>query len=171
MPKIKAVNFDMDGVMTNFIPSVKKITGKTVDEIEAMPEEEKYRYLSDFKKNGFFKKMIPMPYLNALVELMKVLRENGIEVNVLSSAGNEHFDKCRADKMAWLRSHVNFKFDNVRIVPKSPDKAKYAGAGIILIDDREKALKPFKAAGGIAVHHTAPHKTLVEVMKLVNKGK
>lgn len=170
MQKITEVNFDMDGVLTDFVPSALKITGKTVDQIEAMPEDEKYKFLATYKANGFFKKMLPMPYLKSLVELMNVLREHGIKVNILSSAGTELFDKCREDKMAWLRANIAFRFDEIRIVNKSPDKAKYAGKGIILVDDRDKALMPFRSAGGISVKHTKANKTIIDIMELVNKG-
>lgn len=166
MKKIRELFFDMDGVQADFVASVPKITGMTAKEIDALLN--KGEWLGEHIAKGMFLRFKPMKDIKTLVELMKMAREAGVKVSVLSSAGYEHFEKAKADKKAWLKREIDFNFDRVIIVPKSTDKAKYANAGTILVDDREKAIKPFKAAGGNTVTHTKAHKTVVEVMKIIN---
>jgi len=166
MTKIKELFFDSDGVMADFVGSVPSITGMTAAEIDKLPN--KGEWLGEQIAKGMFLKFKPMKDLKGLIEVMKMAREQGIKVSVLSSAGYEHFERAKADKIKWFKREVNFKFDRVIIVPKSTDKAKYASPETILVDDRLKAINPFKAAGGNTIHHTKAHKTAIEFMKIVN---
>ncbi len=64
-------------------------------------------------------------------------------------------------KHAWAARHI--QTDRVICEFK---KEKYAMRNAVLIDDREKNIIPWRAAGGIGVHHVSAAKTIRELEAL-----
>jgi 5'(3')-deoxyribonucleotidase len=68
------------------------------------------------------------------------------------------------DKIVWIQLH----FPNIPVFfgPFSKDKHVHCQAGDILIDDRLSNIEEWRAAGGIAIHHTNIDATLYELSRL-----
>ena len=70
--------------------------------------------------------------------------------------------------MKWLNKNTTFKSSNINLV-KRADKRKFATTNDkpnILIDDYDKNIREWQAAGGIGVHHTDTSKTLNDLKRL-----
>jgi len=71
------------------------------------------------------------------------------ELYILSSID---FEEGREGKKQWIKSHTIFPLEKVIFVQEPEDKANYAAPDAILIDDRNKSLKPFEKAGGYSIN-------------------
>ncbi len=85
-------------------------------------------------------------------------------VEILSATGMPKH-KAAEQKHRWVPENID---PNVKInlTSKAAEKAQYAGPNRILIDDKEKAIKPWEAAGGIGVIHTSAADTIAKLKKL-----
>ena len=83
---------------------------------------------------------------------------------VLTATGNQKYG-AGEQKMRWvaetLGTHVN-----VTLTRRAKEKAKYAGPNRILIDDKQKAIDPWEAAGGIGILHTSAASTIAKLKEL-----
>ena len=72
-------------------------------------------------------------------------------------------------KMKWMKKNTSFKRANVHLVLRSQKKS-YAKnkdeSPNVLIDDYDKNIKEWVAAGGIGIHHTDVGKTISELKRL-----
>jgi hypothetical protein len=68
-------------------------------------------------------------------------------------------------KKAWVAK--NLKPQPEVIFRKSNRKQEFATPNSILIDDHGSNIERWKAAGGIAIHHTNINKTLSELSKYI----
>lgn len=137
---IKTVYVDLDGVLYDYARGVKDQTGKTIEQ-----------HGNHFKKviqpqlydESFFVKLKLMP---GAKDFIRMLQANFPEVTILSAAGKyKTKDAERQKREAVYRDFGNIK---VILVTSSVDKAPYARPDTLLIDDRMKAINPFKLAGG-----------------------
>ena len=74
----------------------------------------------------------------------------------------------KVGKMKWLKKNANFKRGNIHLVLRSQKKS-YATTDEkpnILIDDYDKNIREWNAAGGIGIHHTDVGKTISELKRL-----
>ena len=74
----------------------------------------------------------------------------------------------KVGKMKWLKKNANFKRGNIHLVLRS-QKKDYATTDEkpnILIDDYDKNIREWEAAGGIGIHHTDVGKTISELKRL-----
>jgi 5'(3')-deoxyribonucleotidase len=68
------------------------------------------------------------------------------------------------DKVVWAQKY----FPNIPVFfgPFSKDKHQHCKTGDVLIDDRLSNIEEWRAAGGIAIHHTNINSTLYELSSL-----
>lgn len=81
---------------------------------------------------------------------------------ILSATG--HVGNAVEEKNEWCRQHLGNA--PVHLVRKSEDKAQFAGPNHILIDDREKSIRPFVDAGGIGILHISAADTIAKLKEL-----
>ena len=138
------VYVDMDGTLVDFV--------KKVNKLNFWRDENKEKV--DWKK---VKAMGPkfwseMDWIEGAEDGFKKLQDmedNGLfNLYILSSID---FEDGRIGKKEWIKSHTNFPLEKVIFVQEPEDKANYAGSKNILIDDRNKSLRPFSEAGGYSI--------------------
>ena len=74
----------------------------------------------------------------------------------------------KVGKMKWLKKNASFKRANIHLVLRSQKKS-YATTDEkpnVLIDDYDKNIREWEAAGGIGIHHTDVGKTISELKRL-----
>lgn len=163
MKKIHTIHLDIDGVIADFDGYIKKVTGKTCDELNAGCSMQ--AHTNDDRTDPVFKVMKEHINNNELfyqldpidiekwIEVVSVVRERGFRVELLSAAPSEGLlAKSREQKIRWVEKQ-NLEVDGVIILPSASLKKRYARSDSILIDDYEKNVKGYVNAGGLAIHH------------------
>lgn len=139
--------FDMDGVLADWVGGFEALYPNIpYESLNNHPDYDKIREEIDFSDDFYFN-LKPLP----TVDVLKELRLFNYNVAILTSCGEENYDAVRKQKLEWVLRHIGDI--DVITVKKSAEKALYANPSAILIDDRDKALIPFKAAGGLAIKY------------------
>ena len=149
---------DMDGVLTNFMDSVKKYTG-------SLDQDDIERFLvSDFgTSKKWWVSLDPMP---DAMKLWKYITK--YEVQILSACPSIcKDDKAVMDgKKAWVKKHLKPSPYKVNIVQRR-EKKNFARPNNILIDDHIKNVKEWKSAGGIGILHKSTSNTIKQLKHLI----
>jgi hypothetical protein len=138
---------DLDGVMADLDKHVKEITGKTFDELRA-------------SGSGFTEFVLDkMPDADTLWNYVVQY-----DPTILTATGYPE-EKAKAEKIRWVYDNLH-GFDGILTTISGADKHKYAAPNHILIDDRDKAILPWREAGGIGILHTSAADTIAQLKKL-----
>lgn len=133
--------FDMDGVLADwedsFIPQYGDPSRMLEEELNAIKKK--------LANSDFYLNLKP---LKAGIELFIHLRSLG-NVAILTSVGKYNSEGVAEHKKQWLINNLGYLPD-FYYTKSSKEKSMYVEKGI-LIDDRVKAVMPFKSAGGKAV--------------------
>ncbi|QDJ96357.1 5' nucleotidase [Xanthomonas phage Xoo-sp13] len=154
---------DSDGCLADFSAYVLQHFGKTPESLSSKEKGKFWAWLTyhDANVEKFFRNL---PKMSDADILMTFLQEKFDHVKILTACGNTPKD-AKEQKIEWYAEH----YPNVEciVVRKSPDKAEYAHAKSILIDDREKSINPWRAAGGIGILHTSAEDTIAQLIALM----
>lgn len=156
---------DMDGVLADFIDGVNRLLGMDYsdEEYQTNPEyrTKMWKAVGKYSKEGgqLWSELNPMPDAKQLWSYVEKY-----DPEILTAAGNPEFG-AEAQKRQWVPWVMGSDI-TVHVVRKSADKAQYATPNSILIDDQEKSIKPWIAAGGIGILHTSAANTINELKKL-----
>jgi 5'(3')-deoxyribonucleotidase len=147
------IYFDMDGVLADWVAGFKKL----------FKDEVKYEDFNSLPKNEYddVKHVIAhrphfylnLPTLNHAVETLVTLIEDGHDVAILTSCGKINTDAVVTQKKKWLKKVFGGYDIPFHYVTTSKEKAEFAADDALLIDDREKSVVPFEAAGGKVIHY------------------
>lgn len=151
---------DLDGVLVDFDKQAAAI-GFPVEQFEA-DNKVKSRFwhtIGRMAHHGyeFWGVMDPM---EDAFDLWNYIKDRAPEI--LSATG--HVGNAAVEKHKWVATHLGDV--TVHLVRKSKDKAEFAAAHHILIDDREKSIEPWVAAGGIGILHTSAAVTIRQLKEL-----
>lgn len=143
--------FDMDGVLADWVAGFEKL----------FKDKIAYSDFNDLPKNEYddVKRIISnhptfyynLPMFDHAVEVMIALIENGHDVAILTSCGKENTESVANHKMKWIKKVFGGYDIEFNYVTTSKEKADFANADVVLIDDREKSAVPFEEAGGNVV--------------------
>ena len=153
----------MDGVLADFKTGVQKLTGAPISKWMNIPSsKEKWSHVK--AKKDFWS---TLPWQPGGKQLWSYIEK--FNPHILSAYVEESFDpNCIPGKTEWLRRNTGLR-DRSRInLVRRREKQLYTKRGnpSILIDDYEKNIREFNAAGGIGIHHTNTSKTISELKKL-----
>jgi phosphoglycolate phosphatase-like HAD superfamily hydrolase len=151
---------DLDGVLVDFSKQMERI-GFIEKEVET-DKKAKARFWHAVGRLGhrgepFWGVMDPM--VDAF-ELWDYIKHRNPEI--LSATG--HVGNAEVEKHAWVKRHLGDVVTH--LVLKSPDKAQFAMPHHILIDDRQKSIDPWIAAGGIGILHISANDTIRQLKEL-----
>lgn len=162
------VRFDLDGVLADFAGGVTKVLGEKYDDARYEREPEyrtrMWKALGEYQDAGheFWSELEMLPDAKRMIDY--VWRNVDPKFEVLSATGNPKFGAIE-QKHRWVAENLG-KSVIVTLVRKAVDKSKYAEPDIILIDDKPKAINPWKANGGIGILHTSANNTLRQLQKM-----
>jgi len=150
------IYLDMDGVLADYEKEADKRLGKPLSVVgnAGWKKVKKEHYETDF-----FPSLDPMPGAKELFSFIK----QHFRFKILSATGEHISNIIKKEKATWLKKH--FGGAETIFVIHSKDKAKYANDGVVLVDDREKSVKPFHGAGGNVILHKNPKQTITKLKK------
>ena len=148
---------DLDEVLVDFKQGANAAVG---GDFVKMDKNERWNKLNQTK--GFWANLNWKPNAKRLHDF--IIRYNP---HVLSAyTGRDPTSKV--GKMKWLKKNANFKRGNIHLVLRSQKKS-YATTDEkpnVLIDDFDKNIREWQAAGGIGILHTDVGKTINELKRL-----
>ena len=151
---------DLDGVMADLDKHVKEITGKSFEELRASGTGFT-KFVKDQRDQGqtVFDTLDKMPDAD---QLWNYIEQHN--PTILTATGYPE-EKAKAEKIRWVYDNLQ-GFDGILTTISGADKHKYAAPNHILIDDRDKAILPWREAGGIGILHTSAADTIAQLKKL-----
>ena len=153
---------DLDGVMADLDAHVLDLTGKTFPQLRKNDQDDGFQNFVDAERadgQTIFDNLDPMPDAHQLWDYIVEYKPS-----ILTATGVPEV-QATAEKIKWVHDNLS-GFDNIITVKKSVLKADYAAPNHILIDDREKSIQPWRAAGGIGILHTSAADTISQLQKL-----
>lgn len=152
-----------DGVLVDFDHVAEEITGMKRDQWNSKENKRKFwhSFEQEAKKgNEIWGRMPPLP---DAMELWNYVKKYNPEI--LSATG--HIKTADPEKRKWVAQHLQMTDQSkVHLVRDSKDKAQFATPTSILIDDRNKSIDPWVAAGGIGILHTSAASTIQKLKEL-----
>lgn len=156
---------DLDGVLADFVKGVQEILKLDYDddrfEVDAQHRKEMWKAVGEYSLAGgkIWGELDMMP--DAMVLWDYISRYPNTEI--LTATGDPKYG-AGEQKHEWVPKHLgNVK---VNIVRKAVEKSQFATPERVLIDDKEKAINPWVAAGGIGILHTSAADTINELKDL-----
>ena len=149
---------DLDEVLVDFLRAADAAVGGNFAKAD---RETRWNIINQIK--GFWANVGWKPNAKRLYDF--IIR---YDAHVLSAfTGRDPTSKV--GKMKWLKKNTKFKRGNVHLVLRSQKKS-YAKTKDekpnVLIDDYNKNIREWEAAGGIGIHHTDVGKTISELKRL-----
>ena len=146
---------DMDGVLVDFDGGYEKLTGMTTREADKKGPEFFWKPIS---KAGA-KWWITLNWMSDGKQLWDYVKKYNPEL--LSAPSREEASKM--GKRIWVKREL----PGAKLILRSADKKQeFASPTSILIDDREKNIEQWEAAGGIGILHTDAASTIKKLKEL-----
>jgi len=140
--------FDLDGVVADWVAGFEAAFDININEFNELDKAERHEY-KKLLSYDFFRNLPVIAHGVAMFN--DYVAEHGIEnVAILSAHGDYNVTEVIEAKIEWVKEHLSADVA-VFLVPKLEDKAFFATEDDLLIDDRERAVDAFVAAGGRAI--------------------
>lgn len=152
---MKKLYLDLDGVMADFDGHFEKLFGKTTSSVD---DDEMWRMIRE--EETFFDSVPPCKLAISFFRWIEHL-----DPIVLTAAPKTFYQVGAQQKKNWVKRHLS---EDVMVLPIHGGKNKHLfmhKPGDVLVDDFEKNIELWRAAGGIGVHH----QNFEETKRLVEK--
>lgn len=163
---------DLDGVLADFEHGIqqalKTVYGPDTEYSEQQYENDsKYRNqmwkaVKQYQNKHDHELWYELPLLNDANQLWNFVKQYNPEI--LTATGNPEYGSDQ-QKRKWVAKHFGNDVQ-VNLVRKAAEKKQHAAESHILIDDKEKAIQPWREAGGIGILHTSAADTIAQLKKL-----
>lgn len=114
-------------------------------------------------KPGFFKNLSPLPGAGEMLRFAKDL--TGKNPHILTAPIESAKEQIENEKREWMETEFPGMFDQF-ICTSDKSGGGRPSSTSILVDDREKYINPWLAAGGIGVLHKNPSDTIRQIKKI-----
>lgn len=165
---MKNVFCDLDGVLVDLQAGYKKLTGMDMEEADRFHNYDHEAFWDKPKADPTFWETLPlMENADFLIKYLDDVRHGFFHVFLLS-AGVRDYRTCSTQKRKWVKANTPFGAEYTHIVRRS-EKQMFAttskGVPNVLIDDYEKNIEEWTAAGGIGLlyDYTNPWKVTSEI--------
>jgi len=150
------INIDLDGVMVDFYGATSRILGANY---KSLPSAQAWAVLE--KIPHLFEKL---PMLADALELWRGVQGRGRPARILTAIPKPTglLTTAPGDKRIWVREKISQTVP-VLIAPHGAAKAAWAQPGHILIDDIQRNIDAWVAAGGIGILHVNARNTLEQL--------
>ena len=155
---------DLDGVLADIDKKIKEIYSEYTRDMyitDSKVRKSIWRAISQYQKDGgeFWYDLDMLPDAMVLWDYISKYPDT----EILTATGDPMFNSGK-QKVRWVKE----KLGNVKVnlSRNSADKAKFAAPNHILIDDAEKSIVPWNAAGGIGILHTSATDTISKLKEL-----
>ena len=163
---------DMDGVLCDFDQGYEKLTGESTDEANAKGKSYFWKLFRESVGENEKDFWANLPWQPGGEELWNYIKSSS--PNILSAPAvdfnlpqdqqlNPEFNQAIQGKKEWISKHLNGV--NKEIFVPAPQKSTFATSKHILIDDMQKNIDAWRAAGGKAILHTSSPKTIEDLKK------
>ena len=158
MYRSRNIYVDLDGVLVDFYTATSKILGANY---KAMPPAVAWGTLE--KVDNLFRHLPMLPDALALWE--GIQGRGRVHILTASPKPTGKLHTAPGDKRAWVRQHICSQVP-VIVVGHGPSKARWAAPGDILIDDLERNIEAWVAAGGVGILHRSAAESLARLSEL-----
>lgn len=155
------VYIDLDGVLAGFEEKLKDAFGKSREEMSKGELWGRIKKYNEEVEPWFAN----LPKREDADELFQYVTNNFDNVQILTATGKTPSDAAQ-QKREWVKKNYGAEVV-VNTVQSANDKAVYANPRAILIDDREKSIKPFIKAGGYGILHRDTTSTINKMKTLM----
>lgn len=152
---------DLDGVLADFNGHARTVYGLSDSVLKS---NKIWDYITQYQKNSNKEWFYDLPLMNDAMQLWDYVKD--YSPTILTATGWE-YEKVSEQKRKWVEKHFGSDIP-VITVPKSEDKAKYATADSILIDDSERSINPWIQNKGIGILHKNSTQTIKDLEKIFN---
>lgn len=159
-----ALFLDQDGVLADFYAGAERVLGHPWNENTTNTVVDRGKILN--KHSSFWENLPPMKDLHVLWGFIEKFQPH-----ILTAVPSwEHeYSEVHAGKWAWVKKHLpGFSQSRFHVVTRS-EKAHYAKSGStqnVLVDDFDKNIAEFQAAGGIGIFHVSAKVTILKLKAL-----
>lgn len=167
---------DMDGVLANFQGGMTRYMQRLSGDPSFVYDDNRYEVdskyrtlmwdsLKDYQKKLKGKAWYDLDPMHDAEELWKYISKYPTEI--LTATGNPIY-KAQEQKELWIQDKAMFidPATKINFTRKAAEKAQFASPISILIDDKEKAIIPWRGAGGIGILHTSAKSTINQLKAL-----
>ena len=164
--EVKKIYFDMDGVLADFDRGIKEIIGMTPMPQDSTTDEYDAKLWQGVRDAGHYYNMLK-PMQDAELLVSRIYAIHGEKCGILSGVPkpDKGVTTSREDKENWMKKYFP-EIKDINLVLKA-DKPKFCtGIDCILIDDLQKNIDAWEAAGGTGILHKNAEDTLAQLEKL-----
>lgn len=152
------INVDLDGVLVDFYGATSKLLGASYKEVPPAVAWGRLEQVPHLFRG--------LPRLADALELWAGLQGQGaLRILTAMPKPTGLLHTVPGDKRAWVREHISGTVPVV-VVAHGLAKALWARPGDVLIDDLERNLVAWRAAGGVGILHRNARDTLAELRHL-----
>lgn len=144
---------DLDGVLTDFVRSLKSVG---LEDKENLTSEE-WEIINKYGVDWWSE----MNWMPDGKELWSYVKDYSPKILSAPSKSQDSID----GKKLWVKNHLG---NTPLLLTKKEEKQKYADPNSILIDDNVGNIKRWRDAGGIGILHTSTAKTIAQLKEILN---
>lgn len=154
---------DMDGVLADLVGGVSELYGVKLSNGTFETYVDPRKPQIDKEHPHLFRDLPPM---SDMKQLWSFISKHHTEI--LSAPTTTWQPNCRADKIAWIGSHLSPRPAKINLVKREQkqDYATTGGVANVLIDDWSKNIKEWEAKGGIGILHKTAAQTIARLKEL-----
>ena len=162
-PHLKAVIFDMDGVLADFFSEFAKLAGVQSGNYREIPSSLKDPTLDKMIGTDFYARLPKFPSAD---ELIRMTIDTFGSYSICSSPLRGDNENSAHWKRVWIKKHLNPQPETMIFTGRKYKSAvQKNGTPNILVDDRGKVLQEWREAGGIGIKYQADEDSLDVVRK------